>query len=48
MKTLSHTSNITKQNTMLFGGIPLFVHLSLTQKKKSEIVDEIYVSTDDP
>lgn len=35
------------KNTMLLGGMPLLVHSIAYAKKNREIVDEIYVSTDD-
>lgn len=42
------SKRLPNKNIMLLGGIPLFVHAIAYAKKNQDIVDEIYVSTDDP
>jgi CMP-N-acetylneuraminic acid synthetase len=42
------SKRIPQKNIQLFGGLPLLVHSILFSKQNSAIIDEIYVSTDDP
>lgn len=42
------SKRLLNKNTMLLGGIPLLVHSIAYAKRNQEIVDEIYVSTDEP
>ncbi|MBX9888412.1 MAG: acylneuraminate cytidylyltransferase family protein [Flavobacteriaceae bacterium] len=42
------SKRLPHKNTLLLGGIPLLVHSIVYAKKNQDIVDEIYVSTDDP
>ncbi|MBC5837069.1 acylneuraminate cytidylyltransferase family protein [Flavobacterium muglaense] len=42
------SNRLPNKNIMLLGGLPLLVHSIAYAKKNQEIVDEIYVSTDDP
>jgi CMP-N-acetylneuraminic acid synthetase len=42
------SKRLPHKNTMLLGGIPLLVHTIAYAKKNQDIVNEIYVSTDDP
>ena len=41
------SKRLLNKNTMLLGGIPLLVHSIAYAKNNQDIVDEIYVSTDD-
>lgn len=41
------SKRIPEKNIQIFGGLPLMVHSILYAQKNSEIIDEIYVSTDD-
>ncbi len=41
------SKRLPNKNIMLLGGIPLLAHSILYAKANSEIIDEIYVSTDD-
>lgn len=41
------SKRLPNKNTLLLGGLPLLVHSIAYAKKNQEIVDEIYVSTDD-
>jgi N-acylneuraminate cytidylyltransferase len=42
------SKRLPNKNIMLLGGIPLLVHAIAYAKNNHDIVDEIYVSTDDP
>ena len=42
------SKRLPNKNITLLGGIPLLVHAIAYAKKNQNIVDEIYVSTDDP
>jgi len=41
------SKRLPNKNTLLLDGIPLFVHSILYAKKNKEIIDAIYVTTDD-
>lgn len=41
------SKRLPNKNTLLLGGIPLLVHSILFAKLNSEIIDEVYVSSDD-
>jgi N-acylneuraminate cytidylyltransferase len=41
------SKRLPNKNTLLLGGIPLLVHSILYAKLNSEIIDEVYVSSDD-
>jgi CMP-N-acetylneuraminic acid synthetase len=41
------SKRIPKKNVQLLGGIPLFVHSILYAKENSDVIGDIYVSTDD-
>ncbi|MFV8440710.1 cytidylyltransferase domain-containing protein [Flavobacterium sp. LB2P44] len=41
------SKRLPNKNSLLFGGIPLIAHSILYAQKNNDIVDEIYVSTDD-
>ncbi len=41
------SKRLPNKNNLLFGGIPLIAHSILFAQQNSDIVDEIYVSTDD-
>ena len=42
------SKRLPNKNIKLLGGIPLLIHSIAYAKKNQDIVDEIYVSTDDP
>lgn len=42
------SKRIPEKNIQLFGGLPLLVHSILYAQQNETLIDEIYVSTDDP
>jgi N-acylneuraminate cytidylyltransferase len=43
----SGSKRLPNKNTLLFGGIPLIAHSILMAQNNKDIIDEVYVSTDD-
>ncbi|HEX8269184.1 MAG TPA: acylneuraminate cytidylyltransferase family protein [Flavobacterium sp.] len=42
------SKRLPRKNTLMLGGIPLIAHSILYARANSDIIDEIYVSTNDP